>query len=314
MSLAAATLSPEVEHLLQEIAADPDSTLFRVERHPPTHHPLDLQEAITPRFTGLTIAERQLVRAYREEVADVLLLACRESILKNAMGRLQFLGNTGTPQQPRDDLRLLVRRRAISSSTDSRSGSAPPSVRSLLSSLSTSPITGVGQSLRLAASSLRLRPNEFARLYYGLASLVEMRNASAAQVLASVATRAASASIRANAWNAHAKALLRLGRTRAAVTSLHRARQTDETYVLPLIGLLQRWIEAGMCGNALRVAHEVDSMILEANDTIKETISILILQKRADFWIPSSPDQHLVRILIDRGNTPSAAIARLYAC
>ncbi|MCA9067038.1 MAG: hypothetical protein KDA96_28440, partial [Planctomycetaceae bacterium] len=73
MSAQGIHLDPEVEGLLREIAADPGSSLLRVER-PKTLRPLlEREHAAGARMAGLTNAERHLLERYRDEVGYALL-------------------------------------------------------------------------------------------------------------------------------------------------------------------------------------------------------------------------------------------------
>lgn len=67
---------PAVEELLREIAADPDSSLLRVPRPTVVHSLTHRQETVRPTATGLTSAERELLRVHRAEVAKLLREAC----------------------------------------------------------------------------------------------------------------------------------------------------------------------------------------------------------------------------------------------
>jgi hypothetical protein len=71
-----AALHPEIEGLLREVAADPQSNLLRLPRTGLRH---SLRRAELPErapTTGLRPAERELLRTCRHEVAYLLLLAC----------------------------------------------------------------------------------------------------------------------------------------------------------------------------------------------------------------------------------------------
>jgi len=71
-----AALHPEIEGLLREVAADPESNLLRLPRSGLVH---SLRAATLPDrapTTGLRPAERELLRTCRHEVAYLLLLAC----------------------------------------------------------------------------------------------------------------------------------------------------------------------------------------------------------------------------------------------
>lgn len=77
-------LEPELEELLQSIASDPRSSLLKVDRPAIARGPFDQDLMVRPSATGLTAAERHLLRVHRSELAQWLryllfeMLYCRE--------------------------------------------------------------------------------------------------------------------------------------------------------------------------------------------------------------------------------------------
>jgi hypothetical protein len=70
------TFDPQLEGLLQEIAADPDSRLLRLPRATRLPDLLAIPDPVTPARAGLSTAERHLIEVHRDELADVLRRAC----------------------------------------------------------------------------------------------------------------------------------------------------------------------------------------------------------------------------------------------
>ena len=73
---------PEIEGLLQEIAADPRSHLLKVDRPTALSIALDRDPRISIAKAGLTSAERHLLQVHRVEVAWLLRQACLSAFVR----------------------------------------------------------------------------------------------------------------------------------------------------------------------------------------------------------------------------------------
>lgn len=76
-------VSPELEGLLREAAADPRSVLLRVPRPSPLRSLLARQEPLRPSATGLGALDRHLLAVHREELSAALLEACMVRLYSN---------------------------------------------------------------------------------------------------------------------------------------------------------------------------------------------------------------------------------------
>ena len=69
MTVDSPIFSPEIEELLREVAAEPDSMLLRMPREKVRGTLLENRSPLGPMTAGLSSAERELVRVHRDEFA-----------------------------------------------------------------------------------------------------------------------------------------------------------------------------------------------------------------------------------------------------
>ena len=100
MSPSQQIFSPELEEILHDVARNPESVLLRAPRSKPTAKMFDAIGPAGSMAGGLSSAERELLRAHRDELASLLRDACwtaaqevgrRESCLdrRNGLGGVQ---------------------------------------------------------------------------------------------------------------------------------------------------------------------------------------------------------------------------------
>jgi hypothetical protein len=90
MSALPFTLDPEVEHILQEVARDPRSSLLRVERPKVIRGLLEREPSVGVATAGLTSAERHLVQTRRSETAYALRVLCLHALQTDSRGEHVF--------------------------------------------------------------------------------------------------------------------------------------------------------------------------------------------------------------------------------
>lgn len=100
-------LDPALEELLLEVAADPDSSLLRVPRPKALPALFDNDPRVSDRMAGLNLAERELLRVHRAELAELLLEVCRYKLIEGPRSRLYFTrfqadGGLMTPLRPEE--------------------------------------------------------------------------------------------------------------------------------------------------------------------------------------------------------------------
>ena len=161
-----AALHPEIEGLLREVAADPESNLLRLPRSGLVH---SLRAATLPDrapTTGLRPAERELLRTCRHEVAYLLLLACYRQQITAPQNRYLVYSVRANADIAEDlDVSWMrAARRKLGMSSDAKLTQA----LSLLARCTSFDGLGWPTVFELAAASARLAPSTMARNYAAL--------------------------------------------------------------------------------------------------------------------------------------------------
>jgi hypothetical protein len=176
-----AALHPEIEGLLREVAADPQSNLLRLPRTGLRH---SLRRAELPErapTTGLRPAERELLRTCRHEVAYLLLLACYRQQITSPQNRYLVYSVRSNADIADDiDLKWMrIAREKLGIVSDAKL------TRSL--SLLARCTSGDGQAwptvFELAAASARLVPSTMARNYAALDLILSDKASTGARML-----------------------------------------------------------------------------------------------------------------------------------
>lgn len=155
-------IAPEIRGLLEELVADPRSSIRLVPRRP-LRYWFDSDETIRPREISGTKLERHLVEVHREELAQLLQAAAQISYWKAPVLTYRPIGADGQPYDPsdRESTWCAEARRFLGS------GGAEGDSDSLLRA-----IGGIapGDGAALAIASLSLVPSDRTRCYLALAT------------------------------------------------------------------------------------------------------------------------------------------------
>lgn len=165
-----AVLNPEIEGLLREIAADPTSTLLRL---PPSDLRRARRQGQLPDragTTGLNLAERELLRRWREEVAYLLLVACylRQTSSQTQAHRLTAVDATQVPNLPGFWSRV---RAAANFSAEVQQVDLEECTR-LLTGFRRREISWQHSAMDLAIAAFRIVPSDMARCYAAVCLIV----------------------------------------------------------------------------------------------------------------------------------------------
>lgn len=93
-------LEPALEELLREVAADPRSSLLRVDRPSLLKGPFDHDPMVRESCTGLRNAERELLRVYRQELGHALRECCFDIVYNREDKDLHLFADHGTEKFP----------------------------------------------------------------------------------------------------------------------------------------------------------------------------------------------------------------------
>lgn len=252
---------PEVEELLREVAADPDSWLLRVPRPKAAGVALLERPDLSTLATGLSTAEAQLLRVHRAAVADLLRTLCHKRLTEDSLSRLyvsKIRRGTNAVESPSAEecaerIRSVVRFPAKDEIMLEGYELLQRCVASDNSELPT-----VSQ---LAASSLRLEASDRARMQLGLDQLLLGAFHTAEQVLATAYTGAVHRGGRAVAATNLAFALDRGGRPGQAVDCVKEACVLDPQLSITQIYFLILTLQLGRRDELLRQASVVDELM-----------------------------------------------------
>jgi hypothetical protein len=153
-------IDPELRGLLEELVADPRSSLRLVPKKP-LRYWIDSNEAVRPREISATKLERHLIEAHREELALLLQTASLISYWKAPVLALRPIDDQGEPYDP-STTENTWRSRARVSAPDAE-GTAKEVLAQCLEGIRPN------QGVALAQASLALSPNNKTRWYLALA-------------------------------------------------------------------------------------------------------------------------------------------------
>ncbi|GEM_PF-1873814 len=262
-------LDPEIEGVLREVAAHPDSGLLRVSRHSAL---LDLREdgaLASESSTGLSAAERHLVAAHREELAFALRQVAWFRLADSApAGRRLRRRLTPETEAP-----LVGRRTAAAAVSDGlRSARSDASVAGIVD-LCESCVRDVDQpSVRvedLCAAAHRLVPSVRGRLIAAQSLVWAERPRASWALCRDAARRSATLELEAVALNNASDAAEMLGRIRSARELCQIASRRHPRLLAPIASRMWYAVlenDASLLERAAREFDEVCGSTPEAAD------------------------------------------------
>ncbi|MCP3917672.1 MAG: hypothetical protein GY711_19175 [bacterium] len=188
-------LSEELQEVLRDVAQDPRSTLFRVSGNELPDEPVSEWSA------GWTVAERELLRVYREEVGLLLRDVMRFELRRSERGRNLFRFPSlphyasATVKEP-SLLRRASAYRDLYGADD-----LPPAVSDVMESLATEP-TGKSRVSRVGAAASSLADNDSTAILHAMCQVSEgLSDRQTIERLRSVAECSQSQYYKAMAWS-----------------------------------------------------------------------------------------------------------------
>lgn len=274
-------LHPEIEGLLRDVAADPESNLLRLPRSGLRRSVERAELPDRAPTTGLRPAERELLRTCRHEVAYLLLLACyRQQITAPENRYLVYSLNESGEVAATLERRWLA---FASQKLGLMPGRAILNAMALLARC----VSPDGQRwptvLELAAASSRLDPSNTAHNYAALELILAHQPAAGVRMLEKLSSRTAHAS---------AMHLVNLAFGYERMGSLDRAHAVLIGTEWPLNGHLTRCFmgltlsaQRNQGAQAARWAWELNELVLGGGD-IRPHIEGLKQRRRAGHWRP----------------------------
>ncbi len=261
-------IAPEIRGLLEELVADPRSSIRLVPRRP-LRYWFDSDETIRPREISGTKLERHILEVHREELADSLLAAARIAYWKAPQFAHWPRDAEGRVFNP-DEAESRWRRRGGEPRDAARSEDVELLRRCLEGGLHSY------DAFSLAKASLGVVPRDEARLYLGI-TVPWDRPRTAMQMLTRLESRACM-HIASDAARHVAARLCCVGRLRDAQAKYRLALQVDpgvwvgHLYVFNLSCCLGDRDQAG------RQAREADGMKMDGRNeraVLSEALAIL---------------------------------------
>jgi len=156
-------LDPDVEHILQEVAKDPRSSLLRVERPKIIRGLTEREPSVGVATAGLTTAERHLVQTRRAETAYALRALCLQAILSDPRGKFLF-SRLGTPDERQLSSQLETLRRSFGSASAALPSDASEGAAMVQSALHAREHEQL-PVLRMCAAAHLLEPTDISRIH-----------------------------------------------------------------------------------------------------------------------------------------------------
>ncbi len=320
-------LDPEVEALLQEIAADPRSSLLRVPRPKVLRGLFERgsraadEPATSARATGLTSAERQLLLVHRCEVAALLREACvlrlfEEPRAAEEIGRdIDVRRRIEIPDE--DAWRARARREMDAVTDDSETTDAyelllrcvHPADESRWGEDASSARPSAAQ---LATSSLRVAAHDSARICVGVDLIRRDEPRTALRVLESVLAGAPSALHASNAHENVGWARAASGDAPAARDAYRAAALCGEPRPTPLASWLFHALDAADRPDVLDAAARLDELVEPDHPSLADWLKG-VRRKRAERGRgPSPATKKLLESLADELGDTSRRIASAF--
>jgi hypothetical protein len=298
-----ALLSPEIEGLLRELAADPRSELLRVPRPARIVPFLEGDCAIGADDSSLRSLERHLLRVHRDELAALLLLACEHALLK-------------WPQPPYHVVRFQSPRRLRDPlvedewSADMRHavGFADVSAADVLLRMIHLPSSSWPSVSELASLSHKIVPGDRARIFAGIGLVYAGRPRTALRLLTEVAVRRRG-HLSAYAWSNIGLAYVALDDREAAVGANRLATLLGERSGIAGMHWLYNALLVG-CADAVREAVAwVDAEVPSDGPVLQDYVASQKPRRQRD----ALPELHDARAFVRRHSERWGASSRRVA-
>lgn len=265
-------LRPEIEELIREIAARPDSVLLRVPRGRWRAALRDDATSVSSLDSGFHRAERHLLAVHREECAHVLRQAAWHRVATSHEGSDRiYLKHTATysvsvPSESslaRDASRVLEMSLDLKADTDG--------LGMVERCVSPGYLAGARPEA-LCAAAHRLVPSCSGRMICGLSYLHGGRSDAALLVFRELVRLAPTASAEALAWTNLGEAAEAKDRWLWAWSACERAIRADPSLVAPHVGALWFSVRLGSTPRATAAAARLGDLVGDRADLLDEHV------------------------------------------
>ncbi len=272
MSQTTPPFDPEVQALLEEIVADPSSTLLRVPQERLSKWLTAREPPVSPREPLLTRAERHLLQAHRDYVAKLLLEGCILELIKGPIWKTKihtWVTVKETPAPREDQWRARVTREVRDPSISS---AVQDDGRWLRRCLGEGPFPPASE---LAAASLRMVANDEARIWLGVALHREGQSKSALRALTDVVSHRPSAPNERHARMDCGLVHFELGDFVQAVDWYSSAAMVDDASPIPLFSWMVSALQLGDERQSLAAAIRIHETVNANHPALMEFLELL---------------------------------------
>jgi tetratricopeptide (TPR) repeat protein len=258
MSALPFTLDPEVEHILQEVARDPRSSLLRVERPKVIRGLLEREPTVGVATAGLTSAERHLVQTRRSETAYALRVLCLHAILADPRSKNLISRQAAAGEKELAALLSNFRRAWAANEQDHLQdlGDDAHAARKAVAGT----FDAIPDVLQLTTLAQRLEPTDFGRVYAANWFQLESQHRSAVGLLLNVMSFPESRVMSAVVGTNLGLAYHRLGDYERSLAWYRKASEFLANHVPGVVGRLLVSIQLGSSEEAVASARLLDDL------------------------------------------------------
>jgi len=305
-------LDPEVEELLREVAADPDSTLLRVPRGKAVRTLREAIQAAGPATAGLNLPERELLRVHRLELASLLRQLCLSLLVNGATSRA-FVSRYITPRRTGvllDPASLGVALEDVSSALardDHCSSALVLAACSVHRAADRQPTI-----LELAAAAHRLHPTAESRILASQHLVLGDSPLCALSLLRLVLDMHPTGTVRTSAWHTIGLAYSRIDRLTRSHDAYVTASRGDQERPGPWLDRTALAFQVGAAPDVLEAASHLEDLLPSDHEELDWFVSSRVLRRRAGDWHPTPAAFILVRELQDQLGAVGRRISHVF--
>lgn len=294
---------PELEGLLREIALDPRSSLFKIDRPTAIRGLFNREQAASRMMTGLTAAERHLLQVKRSEAALLLREACTALILAQpgAELTLRVEASRDGGQDSWDD-RLRQSRALIWDD---------PQGPELMWSLTCGQHSNLSVA-DLALASLRLEATDHARLYVALDLIKRHQVDSGVRVLKNILGGSPSPLYASYCFEHLGMAHSDAGNKTAAQRFYKKAWQLQEQRSLPLLAWFAHSLGLADAESAIKAASILDGTRYHQDSEVNWYVNAQESTRQEASWKPSPAASTLAKRFKDGVGGVSRRLASVF--
>jgi hypothetical protein len=305
-------LDPEVEELLRDVAADPDSALLRVRRGSAVRTLFEELQVAGPATAGLSLAERELVRIHRLELAWLFRQLCFVKLLNGARSRA-FVSRYITP----DRAGVLLDPASLGSSIEGISNALDPnehgySTLMLAACSAQRSADGPPTILELGAAAHRLHPTAESRILASQHLVLGESPLGALSLLRVVLQMHPIGTARTSAWHTIGLAYSRMGRLDRSHGAYVTASSGDQERPGPWLDRVALAFQLGAASDVLEAASHLEELIPSDHEEVDWYVTSRTERRRAGDWHPTPAALALARELQDQLGAVGRRISHVF--